>query len=301
MGKIFATVSLLGIASALALPCATVSKSSMSTLREDVAIVWDHESKIEHFIREVQFMGKEPDFGFLVPTPTEPEIAEADRKCFGEIFRALVIGGVVPRGSASFGGTGGGVKVVKTVNTGNYIATVLRADEGSTLQKWLSENQYPSRVELIPWVDIYLKKKWYITAFKIANGGKEGTKLNPVRLSFSTEAPIYPYREPIEPHPDLPRLLRVYLFSKVPLQPLYRERGDKWIAKHYVAYQMPDATWTPIAKLLALPENLQSSAPFLNVYDDETQTCPNDDLVFKPINANANMRDSKFLSRLLGD
>ena len=49
---------------------------------ESALIIWDAESKTEHFIRRAAFQSTSTDFGFLVPTPTQPELAEADDSVF---------------------------------------------------------------------------------------------------------------------------------------------------------------------------------------------------------------------------
>jgi len=47
---------------------------------EEAIILYDAKSKTEHFIRRANFRIEAKDFGFLVPTPTKPELGEA-RSC----------------------------------------------------------------------------------------------------------------------------------------------------------------------------------------------------------------------------
>jgi hypothetical protein len=49
---------------------------------ESAIIIWDASSKTEHFIRRATFSSSAHDFGFLVPTPTKPELAEAEDDAF---------------------------------------------------------------------------------------------------------------------------------------------------------------------------------------------------------------------------
>ena len=56
-----------------------------------------------------------------------------------------------------------------------------------------------------------------LTAFKVA-AGRTGAALAPVRMSFQTDRPFYPYREPVAgprpaAEPPHPRLLRVYFVA----------------------------------------------------------------------------------------
>ena len=47
-----------------------------------VILIWDPEAKTEHFIRRASFKSKADDFGFLVPSPTRPELAESGNEAF---------------------------------------------------------------------------------------------------------------------------------------------------------------------------------------------------------------------------
>jgi hypothetical protein len=49
---------------------------------QTVIIVWDAASKTEHFIRQASFKSDAEDFGFLVPTPSQPELEEAGNDAF---------------------------------------------------------------------------------------------------------------------------------------------------------------------------------------------------------------------------
>src|SRR5437016_3719837 len=44
---------------------------------ESAIIVWDAAAKTQHFIRRASFATAAHDFGFLVPTPAQPTLAEA--------------------------------------------------------------------------------------------------------------------------------------------------------------------------------------------------------------------------------
>ena len=49
---------------------------------ESALIIWDEVTKTEHFIRRASFETAADDFGFLVPTPTQPDLGEADDRVF---------------------------------------------------------------------------------------------------------------------------------------------------------------------------------------------------------------------------
>src|SRR5262245_47756248 len=52
---------------------------------ESAVIVWDEKTRTEHFIRRATFDTDAPDFGFLVPTPTKPALAEVSDSVFNDL------------------------------------------------------------------------------------------------------------------------------------------------------------------------------------------------------------------------
>src|SRR5438067_1849459 len=49
---------------------------------QSVIIVWDAATKTEHFIRQASFKSDAEDFGFLVPSPSQPELNESGNYAF---------------------------------------------------------------------------------------------------------------------------------------------------------------------------------------------------------------------------
>jgi hypothetical protein len=83
-----ACVALLGSASARpARACAAAppAGAAVAISAESAIIVWDEATKTEHFIRRASFETSAKDFGFLVPTPAKPELAEASDDAFSEL------------------------------------------------------------------------------------------------------------------------------------------------------------------------------------------------------------------------
>ncbi len=189
-----------------------------------ILVAWDPATGIEHFVREARFSGgaaKADDFGFLVPSPTVPEIAEADGGVFdalAETSRPKIVEVTTLRTHWSLLGAlflssrvtpasrttdmapmapRAAVEVVKTARVAGYEAAVLRADDPELLGKWLADNGYQSRPELVEWSRPYVDAGWMITAFKYV-GSAERVDVAAVRMSFVTEAPLFPYRVPTD-------------------------------------------------------------------------------------------------------
>ena len=66
------------------LACCPAPPSGKPVVNADqtVIIIWDAASKTEHFIRQASFKSEADDFGFLVPTPSEPELMESGNEGF---------------------------------------------------------------------------------------------------------------------------------------------------------------------------------------------------------------------------
>src|SRR5262249_37654152 len=54
---------------------------------QTVILIWDAAAKTQHFIRQASFKSDADDFGFLVPTPAQPELNESDNEPFWVLKR----------------------------------------------------------------------------------------------------------------------------------------------------------------------------------------------------------------------
>ena len=227
-----------------AVGCAVLPpKDATTSISSELAvIIHDSATKTEHFIRMANFQSTSNNFGFMVPTPTKPELAVASGDLFASLvditkqrtvvqYRAkeLEFGCGSPEvdfsrvGSAikvSASGSERSVQVVEQKRVGDYDAVVLKATEPQKLREWLTTNGYDARPAIDEWFAEYTKNDWYLTAFKIASdvptaGGKKLALSSPaVRISFQTEKPFYPYREPADMRGvTSPRTLRLFVLS----------------------------------------------------------------------------------------
>lgn len=209
-----------------------------ATYAETAVLIWDADAGVEHFIRSAAFTGTSADFGFLVPTPGRPDLGDAPWQNTGRLEAATAprtevrrrlgefgcgspkkTGSVPPRAAAPAPAP---VQVVERKRVGGFDAAVLKATDADALRGWLGRNGYASRPELRDWLGDYVDDGWHLTAFKVANdlaGGRAVGSLHPVRLSFPTPQPVYPYKEPADAaKPDTagqlpPRLLRLFVLA----------------------------------------------------------------------------------------
>ena len=194
-----------------ALTCAPAPPpgKSVAIADESALIIWDSASTTEHFIRRASFTTDADDFGFLVPTPYAPTLTEVEDDLFTtlEQITAPEIKTVsLPRG----GGCGCGMKeaptpkaaavhVIAEQRVAGHDAAVLEADNPGALIDWLSEHGYATSPLLTDWLKPYLDQHWKITAFRIAKDAPESEQVatKAICMSFHTDKPFYPYREPV--------------------------------------------------------------------------------------------------------
>ena len=77
-------------------------------------------------------------------------------------------------------------------------ATVLSANDTDSLARWLRQHDYPMRPGLTEWLRPYVEEGFAITAFRYVRSDVEDPALHTraIRMTFRTDAPFYPYREP---------------------------------------------------------------------------------------------------------
>ena len=238
-----ACLLLLGLAAVACIPSPPANgcgipwrlNQPVSVNSEDALIVWDEATKTEHFIRRANFQTAAKDFGFLVPTPTQPELAEANDSIFAALADATkprviyqTVKQKVNRNAKMAAGAApmmdrappmGRVDVLETKKVAGYDAAVLKANDPKALRDWLDKNGYDARKELVEWFQWYTDHEWIITAFKLSKDGSLANQLTgrTVRMTFKAERPFYPYREPADMRAAKPgagrRMLKVFFLA----------------------------------------------------------------------------------------
>src|SRR6516165_5381036 len=80
----FAAVCFVPVHSSSLPACCPAPPSGKPVVNADqtVILVWDAANKTQHFIRQASFKSEADDFGFLVPTPAQPELSESGNTAF---------------------------------------------------------------------------------------------------------------------------------------------------------------------------------------------------------------------------
>lgn len=278
------TLGLVDVAPARACAPAPPPGEFVQIAEETALIVWNAEANQEHFIRRGAFRTGAKDFGFLVPTPSKPELGAVPDAVISQLetmTRPEIISGnrytvnplpiiawpffVFLARSAAKASAPEAVRVLDAKQIGGYDAVVLEADDSIALANWLKDHGYDARPALQEWLKAYVEAHWKITAFKIA-AGEPTVQTDAIRMTFTTDKPMYPYREPKDQRENLPpeaqfgtRLLRVFFLST--------ERVGATVGSGPFA---GSPTWSgPVKSPLKLPFSAPDK-PWLTVFEDNS-------------------------------
>jgi hypothetical protein len=125
---------------------------------QTVIMIWDPESKTQHFIRQASFKSAADDFGFIIPSPAQPELGEASTDAFSQLAKMTEPETITKKrpaqgvncacGGAEYpcaAGKAESVRILDAKDVAGYRATVLEASTANALVDWLKENGYLSR------------------------------------------------------------------------------------------------------------------------------------------------------------
>ena len=209
--------------------CCAVARSPVVNADQTVIMVWDAAQKTQHFIRQASFKSNAEDLGFLIPTPSRPQLEESGDAAFATLNRITAPRGeskgfVIPLGcSAAAPPMRSSVRVIEEKRVAGFDATVLTAANGADLAVWLRDHGYSYSPQVAEWAHPYVAGGWMMVALKVAKP-KDG-RLHPdvhaaaLRLSFQTDRPLFPYREPesavaAKMLGTSDRLLRIYFIGE---------------------------------------------------------------------------------------
>jgi hypothetical protein len=274
MRRFFAAVVLL-VAASSALACAIVGGTldRISIEAEQAIIVWDEKRKVQHFIRRATFDGKATaHFGFLVPTPTQPQLAEADEAPFLYLAQLTTPENVKAAASAAkvAASAPDRVRVLERKKVAGLDAAVLEARDPRALDRWLKANGYVSSRALLEWYGPYVAAGWKITAFKIdPEDGRPAPA--PVRMSFQTDVAFFPYREP--PSEAKNRLLRVYFIADG-RHDAALDGDARWPGRAVWSRSLDGFEVGALRKMLRLPETDLGDGAWLTEFVDRAAPRP---------------------------
>ncbi len=254
---------------------------------QTVILIWDAATKTQHFIRKASFKGQADDFGFLVPSPSQPELDESGNDAFPflqKLTEPEIKRMPRPKDGVSCGCGGksaplaapAGVVVLDEKLVAGFHAVVLEARSADALVKWLKEHGYAYSPEIEAWAKPYVEQGWKITALKVAKAkddqDSESVTAAALRISFKTERPLFPYREPDYKNANLivganQRLLRIYFVAEA------RYRGEltpesPWTGKVAWAGRVKIQDRNKVLEMLKLPETTGPAEWWMTEFED---------------------------------
>jgi hypothetical protein len=268
---------------------------------QTVIIIWDAAAKTQHFIRQASFKSEADDFGFIVPSPSMPELEESGNDAF-PLLAKLTEPEIIHKKRPSNGGGCGcseprtanrspemkktepEVKVLLDKQVAGFNAKVLETKSAEALAGWLKEHGYAFSPEVQAWASPYVKQGWKFIALQVAKDKgdkKDGDKqaktpqrvaTAALRISFKTDRPLFPYREPdsksaAETLHASARLLRVYFLGEA------RYKGEltkdvAWTGNVAWTNKLSAENRTKALHLLKLPETTGPAAWWLTEFED---------------------------------
>jgi hypothetical protein len=287
-------VGLLLIAEDWAAPtpaCCPAPPSGKPVVNADqtVVIIWDQATKTQHFIRKASFKSEADDFGFLIPSPTQPELAESGNATFPYLQKLTEPETrTMPRPSNGMScGCGSksatlsksaavAVRVLEEKLVAGFHAVILEATTSDKLVEWLRDHGYAFSPEIEAWAKPYVEQGWKITALKVAKSKEEASNkdvdASALRMTFKTDRPLFPYREPdskssAEALGATSRLLRIYFLADA------RYQGEltkevRWTGNIAWAGKLDAQQRKKVLDLVSLPETTGPSEWWLTEFED---------------------------------
>jgi hypothetical protein len=282
---------------------------------QTVILIWDAATKTQHFIRKASFKSDADSFGFLVPSPTTPELEESGNEAFPYLLKVTE-----PEKKKMTRPSGGGctcskkksepkagrnlaeppVKVLAQKEVAGFHATVLETKSANALVQWLKQNGFAFSPQVEAWAKPYVEAGWKITALKVAKD-KEGKNKDvaaaALRMTFKTDRPLFPYREPdsksaAEALKTNQRLLRIYFLAEA------RYRGEltketPWTGKVAWSKKLTPENRTKVLELLKLPAQTGPAEWWLTEFEDNWpyRTAPADVTFTRDSNQDTVVRD----------
>jgi hypothetical protein len=283
--------------------CCPVSRADRPVVNGDqnVIMVWDAKTKTQHFIRQASFKTQNKDLGFIVPTPTQPELSESGDEAFALLEKITAPPVVEQSEPISFPiacsqrdsavKSAAEARVLEEKRIAGFDIAVLEADNAAALKTWLADHGYPFSPQVEAWAAPYIADKWKFTAMKVArenpSDSSSSMSASALRLTFKTDRPLFPYREPDSQDAAkqvhaYQRLLKIYFIADA------RYQGEltptkRWTGQVTWANRLAPQDVASVTAALKLPAGSTPASPWLTTFEDDWpyQVAPAD-LYFSP-------------------
>ena len=151
----------------------------------------------EELILKIQVHGEAPNFAWVVPFPSEPQIAKEDAALFSELFAYVEAkrystrkkgkrAGALP---AADGEVDNEVEVLSQKTVGEFDIAVVREKDAGGLNPWLEENGYQPLQDAEETMAFYREKGYVFACIKVNSELLESERSvdsHPLRFTFQT-------------------------------------------------------------------------------------------------------------------
>lgn len=160
---------------------------------------------------QINYTGNAPDFSWVVPVPTVPEIDVAEIDLFDELDRLtqpIIMAPPVPECvfrdnmflqendmvlSAPSADMAGNVQVLASGTAGPYAFDVVDSPDPQALIIWLRENSYQVTEDMVPLIEVYNAEGMPFLAMKLQpDAGVQ--EIQPISMTYESDLPMIPIR-----------------------------------------------------------------------------------------------------------
>ncbi|HEU4326208.1 MAG TPA: DUF2330 domain-containing protein [Roseiflexaceae bacterium] len=161
---------------------------------------------IEEVTLELSVQGRTSDAALIFPTPTRPTARLGQRGIFEELAeltkpQVRVSYRLIPpfdfgMTSGSAGGAPPPVELLDRQQLGPFDVSTLAARDAGALAAWLDANGYTLAPGTAALLQPYIDQGWTYVAIRLSGDGGAPLSgwLDPIQISFPTDAPVYPMR-----------------------------------------------------------------------------------------------------------
>ncbi|GAA2438249.1 DUF2330 domain-containing protein [Streptomyces macrosporus] len=236
-------------------------------VRDETSVVrWD--GRTEEIVMRLTVDGDASEAAWIMPVPDRADVGLGDRELFGELTAVTAparetrryfwprsgdwpldgedgVTAGAPEGAAPE------VDVVGRERLGPFDVARLAATDSGALDAWLRDNGFRLPDRLAAELEPYVERKWEYVAVRLApeeDGAGDGAPrqalggaLDPLRITFAADRPVYPMR--LSRAARTPQSLRLYVLAPhrmEPADPIGGERPEVLFAGRLTAAELSE-------------------------------------------------------------
>ncbi|HEY1013972.1 MAG TPA: DUF2330 domain-containing protein [Herpetosiphonaceae bacterium] len=198
----------------------------VSQSAERFILAVDEQAGTVSAILQLSYSGSAESFSWLLPVPSEPDLAVADEAAFAELDRLTKPEFKFPGPPECFnprdgGGVGagapGGVNVVQQGQVGPYETAVIGGENPAEVAEWLRTNGYQVTPAIEPKLKLYTDQKMLFVAMRL-RGDQTAQDIQPIRVTFKADKLVIPMQlSSVSATPDM--ALNIWIFGPAQARP----------------------------------------------------------------------------------